>query len=83
MYRHRVRRWIVLAVVLAACSSSQGESGQGDVSPARQLLWADPASSTIVAINSLLASALPAPFDHFEKLYHAAIDIVTHYRAGP
>lgn len=46
----------------------------------RTVLWADPASSTIVAINSLLGSVLPAPFDHFEKVYHAAIDIVSRYR---
>ena len=34
----------------------------------------------IIAANSLLASELPAPYNHFNKLYHAAIDIVTHYR---
>jgi len=54
-----------------------GHSGWGG-----QLIWADPASGTIVAVNSLLGSALPAPFDHFDKLYHAAFDIVNHYRAG-
>ena len=33
MYRHGVHRWIVLAAVLAACSSSPSESGQGDALP--------------------------------------------------
>jgi hypothetical protein len=32
-----------------------------------------------VTAGSLIASELPAPYDHFNKLYHAAIDIVTHY----
>lgn len=53
-----------------------GHSGWGG-----QLLWADPESGVIVAINSQLASEMPAPFDHFNKLYAAAIDIVKHYRA--
>ena len=52
-----------------------GHSGWGG-----QLIWADPISGTIVAINSTVASELPAPYDHFDKLYHAAIDIVTHHR---
>jgi len=55
-----------------------GHSGWGG-----QLIWADPESGTIIAINSLLASTLPAPFDHFEKLYTAAYDIVKHTRAKP
>jgi len=63
-------------------SAIHNEFGIGHSGWGGQLLWADPASSTIVAVNSLIASALPAPFDHFEKLYHAAIDIVTHYRTG-
>ena len=53
-----------------------GHSGWGG-----QLLWADPVSGTIVAFNSQLASELPAPYDHFNKLYNAAIDIVKHQRA--
>jgi len=36
--------------------------------------------SALLTVNSVLGSALPAPFDHFEKLYHAAIDIVSRYR---
>lgn len=52
-----------------------GHSGWGG-----QLIWADPQSETVIAINSTLASKLPAPFDHFNKLYEAAIDITTHYR---
>ena len=54
-----------------------GHSGWGG-----QLVWADPESGTIVAANSLLASELPAPYDHYDKLYHAAIDIVTRCRAN-
>ena len=61
-------------------SAIHNEFGIGHSGWGGQLLWADPASSTIVAINSLLGSVLPAPFDHFEKLYHAAIDIVSRYR---
>ena len=53
-----------------------GHSGWGG-----QLIWADPVSGVIVAINSQLASELPAPYDHFNKLYAAAIDIAKHYRA--
>lgn len=53
-----------------------GHSGWGG-----QLIWADPESEVIVAINSQLASELPAPYDHFKKLYNAAIDIVKHYRS--
>jgi CubicO group peptidase (beta-lactamase class C family) len=52
-----------------------GHSGWGG-----QLIWADPVSDTVIAINSQLASELPAPFDHFNKLYRAAIDISKHYR---
>ena len=61
-------------------SAIHNEFGIGHSGWGGQLLWADPASGTIVAVNSLLGSALPAPFDHFEKLYHAAIDIVSHAR---
>lgn len=53
-----------------------GHSGWGG-----QLIWADPDTEVIVAFNSQLASNLPAPFDHFNKLYAAAIDISKHYRA--
>ena len=61
-------------------SAIHNEYGLGHSGWGGQLLWADPDSGTIVAANSLLASELPAPYDHFNKLYHAAIDIVTHYR---
>jgi CubicO group peptidase (beta-lactamase class C family) len=54
-----------------------GHSGWGG-----QLIWADPESGVIVAINSQLASELPAPYEHFNKLYAAAINIVKHYRAA-
>jgi len=53
-----------------------GHSGWGG-----QLLWADPQSGVIIAVNSQVASKLPAPYDHFNKLYTAAIDIVKLYRA--
>ena len=52
-----------------------GHSGWGG-----QLLWADPETGTIIAINSRVRSELPAPYDHFVKLYTAAIDVVKHYR---
>ncbi|MDO6683854.1 MULTISPECIES: serine hydrolase domain-containing protein [unclassified Agarivorans] len=48
-----------------------GHSGWGG-----QLIWADPESSTIIAINSRVASELPAPYDHFNKLYQASYDII-------
>ncbi|RJG50499.1 serine hydrolase domain-containing protein [Motilimonas pumila] len=53
-----------------------GHSGWGG-----QLLWADPESGTVVAINSRVGSELAAPYDHFVKLYTAAIDIVKDQRA--
>jgi CubicO group peptidase (beta-lactamase class C family) len=53
-----------------------GHSGWGG-----QLIWADPESQVIVAINSQLASKLPAPYEHFNKLYAAAYDVIKHYRA--
>ena len=53
-----------------------GHSGWGG-----QLLWADPDMGVIIACNSQVNSKLPAPYDHFNKLYEAAIDIVKHYRA--
>ena len=52
-----------------------GHSGWGG-----QLLWVDPVTGTIIAINSRVRSESPAPYDHFVKLYTAAIDVVEHYR---
>jgi len=52
-----------------------GHSGWGG-----QLIWADPETGVIIAVNSQLNSKLPAPYDHFNKLYEAAIDIVKYYR---
>lgn len=46
-----------------------------------QLIWADPESGVVIAINSQLASKLPAPYDHYNKLYAASYDIVTYYRS--
>ena len=63
-------------------SAIQNEFGIGHSGWGGQLIWADPRSEAIIAINSQLASELPAPFDHFNKLYSAAIDIVKHYRTA-
>ncbi|MGI9615595.1 MAG: serine hydrolase domain-containing protein [Acidimicrobiales bacterium] len=63
-------------------SAIHNEYGLGHSGWGGQLLWADPESGAIIAANSLLASELPAPYGHFNKLYHAAIDIVTHYRSA-
>lgn len=52
-----------------------GHSGWGG-----QLLWADPVTGIIVAINSQLTSTLPAPADHFNKLYKATYDIIEHIK---
>jgi CubicO group peptidase (beta-lactamase class C family) len=62
-------------------SAIHNEFGLGHSGWGGQLIWADPRSGTVIAINSLVASELPAPYDHFNKLYHAAIDIVRHSRA--
>lgn len=62
-------------------SAIHNEFGLGHSGWGGQLIWADPESKIIVALNSQLASELPAPYDHFNKLYAAAIDIVKHYRA--
>jgi len=61
-------------------SAIHNEFGLGHSGWGGQLIWADPASRIIVAVNSLVASHLPAPYDHFDKLYHAAIDIVRNFR---
>ncbi len=52
-----------------------GHSGWGG-----QIIWADPETGIIVAANSQLNSKLPAPFEHFNKVYEATIDIVKYYR---
>lgn len=62
-------------------SAIQNEFGIGHSGWGGQLIWADPESGVIVAINSQLASKLAAPYDHFNKLYAAAYGIVKHYRA--
>lgn len=64
-------------------SAISNEFGIGHSGWGGQLIWTDPESGIIVAINSQVASELPAPYDHFNKLYNAAIDIVKHYRAKP
>jgi CubicO group peptidase (beta-lactamase class C family) len=50
--------------------------GIGHSGWAGQLIWADPQSDTVVAINSQMNSELPNPSAHSAKLYHAAIDVV-------
>jgi CubicO group peptidase (beta-lactamase class C family) len=62
-------------------SAIMNDFGIGHSGWAGQLLWADPDSGVIVAINSQVMSELPAPYDHFKKLYAAAYDIVKHRRA--
>ncbi len=61
-------------------SAIMNEFGLGHSGWGGQLLWADPESGTIVAINSRVRSELPAPYDHFVKLYEAAIDVVKDQR---
>ena len=58
------------------------EFGLGHGGWGGQLIWADPESGVIVACNSQLASKLPAPYDHYNKLYAAAYDIAKHCRAS-
>ncbi|MCJ2376050.1 serine hydrolase [Vibrio sp. ZSDZ34] len=55
--------------------------GLGHSGWAGQLIWADPESGVIIAVNSMIQSELPAPYDHFNKIYNAATDIVKHERA--
>ncbi|MEH6452154.1 MAG: serine hydrolase [Psychromonas sp.] len=62
-------------------SAIMNEYGLGHSGWGGQLVWADPESGTIVAINSRMRSELPAPYDHFVKLYTAAIDVVKDQRA--
>ena len=61
-------------------SAIMNEFGLGHGGWGGQLIWADPECGVIVAVNSLLMSELPAPYDHFNKLYEAAYDIVKHGR---
>jgi len=62
-------------------SAIHNEYGIGHSGWGGQLIWADPVSGVIIAINSTLESVLPAPYDHFYKEYEAAIDIVKFYRS--
>lgn len=62
-------------------SAIQNEYGIGHSGWGGQILWADPESGIIIAGNSQLNSELPAPYDHFRKLYEAAYDIVKLYRS--
>jgi CubicO group peptidase (beta-lactamase class C family) len=62
-------------------SAIQNEYGIGHSGWGGQILWADPESGIIIAGNSQLKSELPAPYDHFRKLYEAAYDIVKLYRS--
>ena len=62
-------------------SAIHNEYGIGHSGWGGQLIWADPVCGVSIAINSTLESVLPAPYDHFNKEYEAAIDIVKYYRA--
>ena len=62
-------------------SAMHNEFGLGHSGWGGQVIWADPESGVIVAVNSQLASKLPAPYPHFDMLYAAAYDIVKHQRA--
>ena len=61
-------------------SAIMNEFGLGHSGWAGQLVWADPETGIIIAINSMIQSELPAPYDHFSKEYQAAYDVVTHFR---
>ncbi|GEM78872.1 serine hydrolase domain-containing protein [Vibrio superstes] len=61
-------------------SAIMNEYGLGHSGWGGQLIWADPESGTIIAINSRIASELPAPYEHFNKLYQAAYDIIEQQR---
>lgn len=62
-------------------SAIMNQYGLGHSGWAGQLIWADPESGVIIAVNSMIQSELPAPYDHFNKIYNAATDIVKHERA--
>jgi CubicO group peptidase (beta-lactamase class C family) len=62
-------------------SAIHNQFGLGHGGWGGQLIWADPQSGVIIAANSQLASTLPAPYDHYNKLYKAAYDIITYYRS--
>ncbi|MGF1749963.1 serine hydrolase domain-containing protein [Vibrio cionasavignyae] len=62
-------------------SAIMNEYGLGHSGWAGQLIWADPESGIIVAINSMIQSELPAPYDHFNKEYEAVFDVVKYMRA--
>ena len=62
-------------------SAIMNEYGVGHSGWAGQLIWADPESGTIIAINSMVQSELPAPFEHFNKEYQAVFDVIKLMRA--
>ena len=62
-------------------SAVHNEFGIGHSGWGGQVIWADPESGVIVAVNSQLASKLPAPYDYFNMLYAAVYDIVKHQRS--
>ncbi|MEH6577673.1 MAG: serine hydrolase [Amphritea sp.] len=62
-------------------SAIHNEFGIGHSGWAGQLVWVDPESDVVIAVNGQLASELPAPFDHFLKLYQGAIDVVKYCRS--
>ena len=62
-------------------SAIHNEFGIGHSGWAGQLIWADPQSEIVVAMNGQVASELPAPFEHFQMQYQGAIELVQHLRA--
>jgi hypothetical protein len=56
-------------------------SGEDEESPPRYGIRESGKKGVMISINSQLASKLPVPYDHFNKLYAAAHEIVKHCRA--
>jgi CubicO group peptidase (beta-lactamase class C family) len=52
-----------------------GHSGWGG-----QVIWGDPVSGTVVAINGQINSEAPAPYDYYNMAYTAIYDIIKHER---
>ena len=61
-------------------SAIHNEFGIGHSGWAGQLVWADPQSDVVVAMNGQVGSELPAPFEHFQMQYQGAIELVQQLR---
>ena len=62
-------------------SAMWNEFGLGHSGWGGSLLWTDPVSGTVVAVITQVNSEFPAPYDHYNKMYSAAIEIVKYQRA--